>query len=302
MTQIPAKLDFSKLREITLGDKARIDGYMEQNGARGCETSFATIYMWDAAFGFRLLDLGDRLALYNLRYRGITFPLGAYTPPAELRDLFLQFKRAGLIADGSDFIYGIPPNYPERFPEAAEIFDLRADPGDADYIYSVDKLISNSGAKLRKKRNHIKHFILACPNLMVEEITPKNFEAAREFMLSKSREQGLGDEVLALERGFDNYGELGLSGVVMRCPCDGLAAAAVFSPLAGGVFDVHFEKSTRDIDGASQMIVWQEAVAIKNLGGAFMNREQDMGEENLRRAKESLDPLEKFQRLRAYLR
>ena len=295
------KLDFAKLRPISLADKPRVDSYMLQNKARGCETSFATIYAWDAVFGFQLLDLGDRFALYNPRFRTMSYPLGAHTPPAQLREILLQFKAASLIAEGSDFVYSVPPNYVEMFPEAAEVFDMQTNLGDADYIYYVDKLIANSGAKLRKKRNHIKRFTLACPNMRIEEFSKKNLGETKEFMLAQSRTQNLLDEMKAIERAFDNFDALGLCGILMRCPCDRIAAAAIISPLAENVYDVHFEKSTRNVEGTAQMIVWQEAVAIKNMGGEFMNREQDMNEENLRKAKESLDPLEKFQRLRAHL-
>ena len=53
---------------------------------------------------------------------------------------------------------------------------------------------------------------------------------------------------------------------------------------------VHFEKSDKLVEGASQMIVKCEAQSILEHGGKFMNREQDLGDPNLRHAKESLDP------------
>ncbi|MBO7520639.1 MAG: hypothetical protein J6T16_00165, partial [Opitutales bacterium] len=48
--------------------------------------------------------------------------------------------------------------------------------------------------------------------------------------------------------------------------------------------------------GAPQKLVWLEAAALKNSGAEFMNREQDLGAENLRKAKSSLDPCAMYKR------
>ncbi len=290
------------LKPLSLEDKAIIDSLMYASDAKGCEDSFATLFMWQKMYDFRIYDFYERKVIYSAKQKLLYYPMGKPTKPELLKELFLSFKNADLLSEDTNFIYNIPPNYLAQFPEASEIFEIKSDLGDADYIYCVEKLIENSGAKLRKKRNHIKHFILACPNFTVQNIDKSNIALAKDFMCVQSRARDLYDEADAIALAFDNFNALGLSGVLMKCPCDSIAAAAILSPLGGGVFDVHFEKSTRDVEGASQMIVWQEAVAIKNLGGKLMNREQDMNEENLRKAKESLDPLFKHERQRAYLK
>ena len=78
-----------------------------------------------------------------------------------------------------------------------------------------------------------------------------------------------------------------------------ISAAAIIGKISNQTYAVHFEKSNKQVEGASQAIVKLEAEQIKHLGGKFMNREQDLGNENLRRAKESLDPDFLYMRLGA---
>ena len=59
--------------------------------------------------------------------------------------------------------------------------------------------------------------------------------------------------------------------------------------------DIHFEKADHAIKGISQTLTWQLAIALRGKA-KFMNREQDMNEENLRHAKRSLDPERFFKR------
>lgn len=301
MNSLCSQMDVSHLKSVELSDKPMFDVCLNADKSKGCDNSFATIFMWSAAYDAKWMNLNGRIIVYFAKQKLLYYPYGAHTEPAELAEILKAFTDAKLLDKDANFIYNLPSDYEKIFPEASNFFDIKNISADHDYIYCVEKLIENSGAKLRKKRNHIKQFVLHCPDFAIEEINDSNIESAKNFMLGQARSYSLWDEAAAMERGFQNFSQLGLSGLLMRCPCDSIAAAAIMSPLGGGAFDVHFEKSMHDVSGASQMIVWQEAVAIKNLGGTLMNREEDMGEENLRRAKESLDPLEKLERKRAYM-
>ena len=72
---------------------------------------------------------------------------------------------------------------------------------------------------------------------------------------------------------------------------------SIFSPLPEGVWDIHFEKADHEVKGAPQMLVVKVAEALLARGGRLMNREQDMGEPGLRRAKHSLDPGAMYRRV-----
>ena len=63
------------------------------------------------------------------------------------------------------------------------------------------------------------------------------------------------------------------------------------------MFDVLFEKSDKTEKGAAQMLVKLETEFLIKQNALYMNREQDLGEPNLRQAKKSLDPSRMYKRL-----
>lgn len=149
------------------------------------------------------------------------------------------------------------------------------------------------------KRNHIKHFTAQNPQMSVEPLGESNFAQTMRFMDAEDEKKLLFAEEVAIGAAFANFDELGLYGTVLYSAPDKIAAAAIIGKITDEVHSVHFEKSDKLVEGASQMIVKCEAEAIASRGGKFMNREQDLGDPNLRRAKQSLDPTFMYARLGA---
>ncbi len=287
---------------VSLDDREKIAGLIGLSPSRSCENSFATVFAWSAAYNTSILYPGKENAfLYNPVDGILHYPLGRDVPPETLARYACAFSDAGLLRSG--YVYNVPPDWGEKFPGASAFFDLSRDPADADYIYDVAKLRALTGPKLRKKRNHIKRFSADHPRFAVQKISPANTEEARLFMEDADLHMGLLDERKAVEKAFANFGELGMEGILLRAEDGGkILGCAVFSRLNSDTFTVHFEKSLHEVEGAPQMLVKLEADALAERGAAYMNREQDLGDENLRRAKNSLDPCMKYERLRAYLK
>jgi len=302
MSENSDPIDLSKLRPPALADAEKISKLAQLRACDSCENSFATLYMWSFVYGTQILEWKDLVIVYNPKYRLIHFPLGRIVNAQELKYITDAFLSARLIEKSGKyaFIYNLPPDYLTLYPQAAEFFDILKTPDEADYVYDVQKLVDSSGPKLRKKRNHIKHFVDSCPDFVLEPVLQSNLVHAFDFALELNAAAGLEDESKALNAAAANFKALGLEGIALYCPKkQAIVAMAVFSALNPEIYTVHFEKSLKDAVGAPQMIVQREAAAIAALGGKRMNREQDLGVENLRRAKESLDPLYKYERARA---
>ena len=179
-------------------------------------------------------------------------------------------------------------------------FELEYDEGAIDYLFSVEKIASFTGPKLRKKHNLVKQFQANWPYAEVRKITKADIPVAAKLAadLNSRLEQCefLDEEALALKNAWENFEELGLSGIILFAEPDYPAGLSVYSELAeSDTIDVHFEKADHAIKGASQTLTWQLAVALRGKT-KFMNREQDMNEESLRHAKRSLDPERFFKR------
>ena len=94
-----------------------------------------------------------------------------------------------------------------------------------------------------------------------------------------------------MDRAFAFQNQLGLEGIVM---VDGgeILAFTMGSFLSDDTFDVHFEKAREDIQGAYNAINCHFAryLRLKYPDVNYMNREDDMGIEGLRKAKLSYCP------------
>ena len=95
----------------------------------------------------------------------------------------------------------------------------------------------------------------------------------------------------AIGLAFDHFDALGMTGLVLEVE-DEVVAFAMGNPIRPDVFDVNFEKARADMNGPYPMINREFArrIAQEQPQYRFLNREDDMGLEGLRRAKESYIP------------
>jgi hypothetical protein len=177
-----------------------------------------------------------------------------------------------------------------------DLFSYEAGRDAFDYVYSIDKLASLSGKKLHAKRNHINVFkknhqwsfeLITKENL--GECYAMNEQWCKEMECSE--EIGLKQENCATRRFFRYYNELGLDGGLIRAEGK-VIAFTMGEVLNSDTYDIHIEKALRDIQGGYPMINREFAAYIKDKYPhiIWINREEDMGYEGLRKAKESYFP------------
>ena len=101
-----------------------------------------------------------------------------------------------------------------------------------------------------------------------------------------STPDGLDDEHAAIVRGFMRWRELGLEGGALFAEGK-LVGFTVGEVTSSDTFDVHFEKAFASIPGAYPMVCREFArqIMADHPNIVYLNREDDMGHENLRSAK-----------------
>lgn len=97
-----------------------------------------------------------------------------------------------------------------------------------------------------------------------------------------------------------DFTALGLSGGLLRVGGE-VVAFTLGSPINATTFDVHIEKANRDYDGAYTMINKCFASTIPEQY-TYVNREEDLGIEGLRKAKLSYKPELVLPKIAAVLR
>ncbi|MCK5154946.1 MAG: DUF2156 domain-containing protein [Spirochaetales bacterium] len=189
--------------------------------------------------------------------------------------------------------------YIKDFPEqAAELhrilferkgFCVEQDRNNFDYVYNRRELATLNGRKYHKKRNLVNAFI---NNYNYEEkrIDPTvHKEDLFSILKSWKTEKGSNGDYNAAYEAIEKFEELGLRGCITYT--DGKPSAYSMGEIIahGNMFAIHFEKAVGNYKGIYQFINRSFAEMLTACI-EVINREQDLGDEGLRKAKMSYRP------------
>lgn len=280
-------------RKVLLSDKAAIDNLLKDNTTPVCDYCFANIYAWQPAYDTEWAEVCGMLVV---RFR---LPDGdwAYMPVGggDIGPVLGELHRVAAADDSRLRLVSLDGRFANVFGEEYAICD---NPDYRDYIYLVEDMCELRGRKYQPKRNHINRFESSY-NYTFEVLRPTDFEECLALTcLWHSRKCSVvseacceqSDEHCAIKRVFEAYDQLDMLGGVLRV--DGrVVAFAMGSPLSRDTFCVHFEKADADYQGVFPMINRLFAKELAQRGYIYVNREEDMGLEGLRRAKQSFYPV-----------
>lgn len=169
-----------------------------------------------------------------------------------------------------------------------------------DYIYDLDVLRNLPGKKFKSKRRFIAEFETYSPEIV--ELTPENapeFIAAQRKWFSRNAKlnDGIAEENIAVLETLENIKHLpNILGVGLRVDGD-IVGFAIGEPLNEHTFVEHYEKGDLNYGGVYQYLLKAFCDKIPK-EYHYLNREQDMGIEGLRRAKESYYPLHMVEKVK----
>jgi hypothetical protein len=165
------------------------------------------------------------------------------------------------------------------------------DRANSDYIYPIEDLRQLSGKAYHAKRNHAHRFA----DLHNPEVHPLTAELAagclhvqEQWLEGQRNNESARDESTALVKALRHFNQLHLKGVAVLV-AGSVVAFAIGEPLNPTTYVEHFEKALPGYTGVYQFLLRAFAQAIPD-DFVWLNREQDLGVEGLRRAKESWHP------------
>ncbi len=168
-----------------------------------------------------------------------------------------------------------------------------------DYIYLASDLGALPGSKYHSKRNHIEQFTSTYSytySELEDRHIPACLELCQEWIKSKNGTMPyLKDEYDAIKLALENKSTLEVSGCVIEIQGK-VQAFSIGEQIRDDMAVIHFEKANTQIKGLYAAI---NKLFVQNRWShlTYINREEDMGYEGLRKSKSSYYPaklLEKY--------
>lgn len=278
---------------IDLEDKDRVQRYTMHGKRRNCDLSFANLYGWRFLYRTEIAELDGFLLFrfYVEDERAYMMPVGTGNVAPVIEALIEDARQDGvpfrLLGVCTDLCAELEEAFPGRFT-------FTSDRDYSDYVYLRSDLAMLHGKKFQPKRNHINKFKTSYPDYEYKPLTPDLIpECLRLESLWCRANDCAENEALQDERRFmtvalSHMEELGLTGGVLHV--NGRIAAFTFGvPINDETFDTCVEKADTDIEGSYTMINYEFANHIPEQY-IYVNREEDLGLEGLRKAKLSYQP------------
>lgn len=278
-----------------ISDKAWVNKCLKHANSLNCEYSFGNLFIWSTAYSTEICKYNDFLITRWGRGDDISYsvPLGEGDFTGAINEIIDDAKSLGI----KPKIYGITESYLALLQEAfLGKFEYKYDDGFNDYIYSTEKMANLSGKKYHGKRNHISYFKKTYSNWSFEEITKENIPECIalhskwiENKVDSEDDEDYSFEFEAVLSAFEYFEELELKGGLIRLDGEVIAFTLGEAQMNGKCFVTHFEKAPAEIRGAYPLIN-QEFTKNCLLQYEYVNREEDLGLEGLRKAKQSYHP------------
>ena len=287
-------------KDITLADKDTITSFTMKSDRRNCDLSFSNLCSWRFLYytKFAVVDNFLVFKFWAGEQLAYMMPIGTGDLKAILRKLIEDADKEKqsfcMLGVCSNMRVDLETTLPSQFV-------FTEDRDYADYIYLKSDLSTLKGKKFQSKRNHINRFRNTYPDYEYTPITPDRIQECLDLeaewckVNNCDQQEGTGNERRALIYALHNFEALGLTGGILHVNSK-IVAFTFGMPINHETFGVHVEKADTSIEGAYAMINYEFANRIPEQY-IYINREEDLGIEGLRKAKLSYQPvtiLEKY--------
>lgn len=277
--------------------------FYDYSEAFGCDVNLLNAYLWRNEYNIKFTVFEDTLikAYFNDddTVWGYCMPTGKNVKKA-LVEIMMDANLRGQKPQIVMLTNAQRVVLESTFPSA---FEYVRSPENQDYIYLTKDLVTLQGKKFHAKRNHISKFFRTYTDARFETIDDSNEQDALRVVREWCDENGYNpkgyEELAAIKEALEMRLDYGLSGAVLYVD-DKPVAMTLGSQISERVYDINFEKALRQYDGVYAVINNEFAKTLTKY--EYINREEDMGIEGLKKSKLSYNPIMILDRFNATLR
>lgn len=286
-------------KKIDISDKDWICKLLNISNFMGAEYSFANNMAWHRLSNSLITHYKDFYTVLMPENDTFMFTFPAGTGDyLEIINLLREYSK---MHNKKCSIFGVTKEYISFFEQNFQgEYSITYLDDSSDYIYLAKDLINLKGKKYHSKRNHLKK--MDNYNWSFSELTEKDFEDCIVFSTNMyNQKDGYIDhsaivEQYAIDTFFKYYKQFNLMGGTIRI--DGkLVAFTIGERLNSNTVVVHIEKADTKYNGLYVLINNQFVKRFCDSADiVYINREEDLGIEGLRKAKKSYHPVFKVEK------
>ncbi|MHB8123686.1 MAG: DUF2156 domain-containing protein [Desulfuromonadaceae bacterium] len=277
---------YPESRPLAMTDKPLLNRLCADVQPRISELSFAALYLFRGAHGYRLATAAGSIIVLGRGYDG-----SAYFLPPLGGDVAAALK---IMFSHGQTLYGADELFVARYLTESTL-QITEQRDSHDYLYLREELATLPGSRFHKKKNRISYFTnrheytaalfseehrSGCLNLLDKWSQSFKNETGRSLLM----------ETAATSEALQFTQQLGLEGIVVIVNGT-IAAFALGERLNRDTAVCHFEKADPFMEGLSQLIN-REFARLLFQDCQYVNREQDLGNMGLRNAKLSYHPVD----------
>lgn len=277
----------SVFKLLTPGDIPAISPYFAFSETRTCDNSVGAMLMWRDYFRIRYAVICGSLvfALNAFGDECFQLPLGADKKSVAdaLGELLKENGSITLCSVSEDDLTMLESNYRCEYVK---------EDGWSDYLYNAEDLAFFKGRKYNGQRNHLNAFRRNFSDYGLIGIDSAVLRDIKEFLDGFSSEihkdsELFGEELAKTYEIIGDYGSYPFRGLALYA--EGRIVGFTMGEIVGDTLLVHIEKADRNVNGAYQMLMSGFAGScLPDI--SFVNREEDVGDEGLRKSKLSYHP------------
>jgi len=278
-------------KPIEIQDKKVFTDFLSEDPPVISEMTFTNLFTWRHYYNPKWRIADDSLLIVMEPEGTASFGLQPVGPGDKGRALDVLFDDLEQFVSGPK-VRRVAEDFVDNYVNS-DRYQIQFDPDNSDYVYLSQDLISLSGKKYHRKKNHLNKFL----KTYEFEYRALDVELVECFLdmqetwcqLKKCEEDpGLLMEDYAIYQALTHLDELDFQGGAIIID-DKIEAFTLGEPLNQDTAVIHIEKANPDIPGLYAAI---NQLFCSNAWShmTYVNREQDLGIEGLRTAKQSYYP------------
>lgn len=282
---------------IELEDKPVLDAVFKRVHHENSHMNFTNLFMWRKLCSI-MWAIEDDILYMKAEQGGKEFALEPLCDKERLGEAAGFWLKYFAEKNKPFLMYGVEEGAAVKIMEAhGTRLMMEEDEDNCDYVYASSDLINLAGRKFHAKKNHINSFKKNYPNAEYLPITENIITQCKININGWYKKHDRSDENITTERNaiievLNNFDYLELKGGAILLD-NRVVAFTLGEQLNYNTAVVHVEKADPDVRGAYPLIN-QQFVAHEFAALEFINREEDMGIEGLRKAKESYRPVKRI--------